>query len=100
MKPIFFLPALIICFTWCSLSSSAQDKNTIRVSAFYPLSLGDNFVNNNYRDIGGLKITGQRTMSKHFSIGAFYSGALHNEEIAFTDETGNFILNEIGRAHV
>jgi len=95
MKPIFFLPALIICCTWCSLSSSAQDKNTVEVSAFYPLSLGDNFVNNNFRDIVGLKISGQRTLSKHFSIGAFYSGALHNEEIAFTDASGNVTSNDL-----
>lgn len=78
--------ALISCST--SIAAHAQGKNEIRASVFYPVSLGNNFVKDNYDDFIGMNICYFRNLSDHFSLSIEYAGSLHGQHITYTDDAG------------
>lgn len=78
----FILPCLF------SAATNGQNKNSIHASVLYPITVGNSFANDSYKDYVGIDIGYNRTLSNHFSLGAAYTGSLHGERIEYTDISG------------
>jgi hypothetical protein len=74
----------------CTFSTAAfaQNKNAVHASILYPITVGNSFANDFYKDYIGIDVGYNRTLSKHFSLGAAYTGSLHGERIEYTDISG------------